>query len=946
MDDNFTLEQSQLLIDEKVWRPTRQFGQSLDDLAIRNNLNRVTSLVLQPPITTPLQPPDTSGTNNIPSHLLSLSATETPTVVQGGTMSEVSVSFTYDATDPNFAGIHIWFKGYKGDPNPQLMTDGVTSPTSFIVETTGEAVTVLAQPFNTSYQSADLSFASTTTVLLDGVISAPPAPSIAQTLVTTPTGLQFAFNQEGGLLADVISCYKVYHNTTNSSGSATVYQTFPQDPKNVGQIVVQETLPNGTIMFYWVSAVNTSGLESSLTAVSGSGIPSGLAIAGDNLVRNGDFSAGLANWTATSSTSEIFSGVSNLPVGNTELKTSASKVLETDDFIPIDPNRSYLMSCWVRLASNTSGNFYGGLKEYDSTKTGITHVTAGNDSAYCLFRNITKTSGNSGSEPSTNGFQFFQGIISGPMVSPGATPAPGIFQFASGTQYVRPRFFLNNTGTPQQIEIVNVRLSAVEAVSQQAYMKASGINLIANSDFLGGSSSGYSVYDNNSTGNVTISVVTDSTAPNSTGKALQISTAAGTAPNPGLGGFFVALPVDSGTLQLGSYHKGDRLLFRLKANIPEGGTLHYNTNAYGDSGTIRWITGQAGRGQYVDYMVLVTPGASGSFSTIGFFYLDSTLTAPQTWKVAVFEAVDLEHQQFTNNVYQLTRQGVSTSLLTQGSIIPTQAFTITFTSTSTSLSLSWSSATLFRSDGSTFVVASGTKNYTSLSSSTTYYIYPYIDLVNLVIAFTNPTPPGTSINSTQAVECNFDLRSGLSAMVLTTPASGGGGGSGGDGGSGGGGAPCPEENELVEVLRVQNVHGKHITVVRDGRTLTVNPHEVLPSDGQILQIKVGTINPQTDLLKGYSFKHQKDVYRRLKNKHLRGCAAWRIVDGYKVTPCEPIWKNNQWMPAYKAPGAVIDYSVGIRVDLVVDTGADEEHNYYVVGRGEPLLIHNFFVLPC
>lgn len=186
-------------------------------------------------------------------------------------------------------------------------------------------------------------------------------------------------------------------------------------------------------------------------------------------------------------------------------------------------------------------------------------------------------------------------------------------------------------------------------------------------------------------------------------------------------------------------------------------------------------------------------------------------------------------------------------------------------------------------------------------------------------------------------------------MVLTTPGSGSGGGSGGDGGSGGGPAPCPEENEMIEVLRVQEVlpKGMGIVVSRNGKIITIKHRELNPAtDGQVLQIKVGEVDSKTDLIKGYSFKRQKDVYRRIKNKFLRGCAAWRIVDGYKVTPCEPIWKNGQWMPAFKAPGATIDYTVGVRVDIVVDTGADEEHNYYLVGRETPLLIHNFFVLPC
>src|SRR6266700_4180688 len=111
MNDNDTLRQTQILIDEKVWRPTRQFDTSLGDLAINNSLYQILPAVLPQPATTI---PDTSGTNGIPSRLLSVSATESPTKVQGGTMSLVSVIFTHDAADPNFAGIHIWFEGYKG----------------------------------------------------------------------------------------------------------------------------------------------------------------------------------------------------------------------------------------------------------------------------------------------------------------------------------------------------------------------------------------------------------------------------------------------------------------------------------------------------------------------------------------------------------------------------------------------------------------------------------------------------------------------------------------------------------------------------------------------------------------------------------------------------------------------------------------------------------------
>src|SRR5262249_32423748 len=145
-------------------------------------------------------------------------------------------------------------------------------------------------------------------------------------------------------------------------------------------------------------------------------------------------------------------------------------------------------------------------------------------------------------------------------------------------------------------------------------------------------------------------------------------------------------------------------LFRFKALLPDNSVIQYATNAFGDGGTAIWLTDQAGRGVWRDYMALIVPGTSGSFSSIGFFYIDdhTTVSPSFTFDVATFEAIDIEQAQLSNNVYQLTRQGISTTLLTQGSIIPTQAFTISYTFTDTTISLSWSSTSLYHADGSTF----------------------------------------------------------------------------------------------------------------------------------------------------------------------------------------------------------------------------------------------------
>ena len=97
----------------------------------------------------------------------------------------------------------------------------------------------------------------------------PPAPTISQTLTTIPVGYTFSFYQVRLPLGSrtAISTYKIYRATTSSNTAAQVVQTISHNPANNGiPIVVQDAQPNGVNMFYWVSAVSTAGLESSMTA--------------------------------------------------------------------------------------------------------------------------------------------------------------------------------------------------------------------------------------------------------------------------------------------------------------------------------------------------------------------------------------------------------------------------------------------------------------------------------------------------------------------------------------------------------------------------------------------------------------------------------------------------------------------------------------------------------
>jgi hypothetical protein len=251
----------------------------------------------------------------------------------------------------------------------------------------------------------------------------------------------------------------------------------------------------------------------------------------------------------------------------------------------------------------------------------------------------------------------------------------------------------------------------------------------------------------------------------------------------------------------------------------------------------------------------------------------------------------------------------STTLNGQGSITPGQSFGVTYSTTSSSITINWAAMSLLRADGSYQVVNSGSRTFSSLSSSTHYYFYPYIDVAGQTIGFANPTPPSTTGSSVNAAQAQLDGRipfqiNGLgeaSVNTITTTASGSGGGSGGIADT------CPEASELVE----EQAKGL---------------------------IKAGDV-VLGDMLRGKCFATGEDVYRRVICVRTQHASIWRMVDGHKVSPCEPIWHEGAWKPAYQAVGSTIDYSGGTRVYISLDSDEHNEQNYYLPSV-TTLLIHN------
>lgn len=218
--------------------------------------------------------------------------------------------------------------------------------------------------------------------------------------------------------------------------------------------------------------------------------------------------------------------------------------------------------------------------------------------------------------------------------------------------------------------------------------------------------------------------------------------------------------------------------------------------------------------------------------------------------------------------------------------------------------------------------------YTSLTSSTTYYLYPYIETATGNLKFANGNPPTTSPSDTFAMNCQLDGRSAMAVIKATSPASPPPPG-GGFGGTGGGSGSCPEFNELVEVQRYSDTGQLLFTgQIKAGEVL----HGYESDDGRI---KTG------DFLRGYSFAKKADVYRAVQKVMAVPCCGWSIVNSHRVTACEQVYVNG-WTPAWKAPGATHDSFIGRKILIQVEADWDDEHNYYI---GD-LLIHNALVLGC
>lgn len=172
--------------------------------------------------------------------------------------------------------------------------------------------------------------------------------------------------------------------------------------------------------------------------------------------------------------------------------------------------------------------------------------------------------------------------------------------------------------------------TGISTAKELASAMAFGKMLYRDPTFTKGNNS-MGIYNNSSSGMVTHTRIADSTAPNDSGYVIQIKTTGTATPNNG--GFYF------GTMC------SNRKVFiaRIIAKIPVGHNLQFGSNSIGTGGSSRWLTANAGTGDWCEYIYKVVCGTS-NFSTTHYYYLDGTqgtTDAPVVWQVAYATVFDL-----------------------------------------------------------------------------------------------------------------------------------------------------------------------------------------------------------------------------------------------------------------------------------------------------------------
>lgn len=161
-----------------------------------------------------------------------------------------------------------------------------------------------------------------------------------------------------------------------------------------------------------------------------------------------------------------------------------------------------------------------------------------------------------------------------------------------------------------------------------------GKMLYPDEEFISGADD-VNIYDNNNSGQITISRVNTITGiPNSSGYVLII-THSGAGEAPGYGGF------------VQSYNGGlnTTIVQIFRAKLPVGYQFNVASNSLGNGGSEYWLSNNTGTGKWEWYIRVTQYGNSGSLANAGYVYITGspapTSTSPLVWYLASCTAFDV-----------------------------------------------------------------------------------------------------------------------------------------------------------------------------------------------------------------------------------------------------------------------------------------------------------------
>jgi uncharacterized protein YuzE len=206
---------------------------------------------------------------------------------------------------------------------------------------------------------------------------------------------------------------------------------------------------------------------------------------------------------------------------------------------------------------------------------------------------------------------------------------------------------------------------------------------------------------------------------------------------------------------------------------------------------------------------------SGQFTTIAstdhvrvFFTMDNLVTSSSSSSAFIYKIMLEKGSQASpwndaaTNLPALIDPSSTKRVKATGSIppsVPAQSFT--YSSTTSSITISWSTITMYRSDGTTVTISSGSLAISSLSAGTTYKVYPYATDTGgsgpLTLGWAtggngvgSPADAYPSADAFGASQMYLQNRIPLNGFSVATTSSGTGGG-------GGGGLGCLHPDQLV-----------------------------------------------------------------------------------------------------------------------------------------------------